>query len=158
MLNRLMTPVSALACLVMLAGSASAESVNVGMLACDVSKGIGHFLTEKQKMSCEFRPVSGPAEQYYGKISDFGIELGKIKQGHLVWAVLVAALQDLPPGALAGKYIGVDADASLGVGLGANALIGGTGNGFILQPLSVEGEIGTNIAVGVRSVSLEALD
>jgi hypothetical protein len=113
---------------------------------------------EKQKMTCEFRPVSGPVEAYAGKITDFGLEVGEIKRGHLVWAVFAAALTDMKPGALAGRYLGVDADVAVGLGLGANALMGGTGDGFILQPLSVEGEVGINIAAGVRTVSLEDLD
>jgi hypothetical protein len=109
-------------------------------------------------MTCEFRPISGPTERYTGKITDFGIELGEIKEGHLIWGVFAAALLDMQPGALAGNYLGVDADAALGLGVGANAIVGGTGKGFILQPLSVEGEIGVNIAAGIRTVSLEAVD
>lgn len=132
----------------------AAKSVNLGTLVCDMSKGIGLIIIEKQKMTCEFRPVSGPTENYVGKITDIGIELGEVKQGHLVWGVFAAALIDMQPGALAGKYAGVNADVALGLGAGANALIGGTGKGFILQPLSVEGEIGVNVAAGVRTVSL----
>jgi hypothetical protein len=132
----------------------AAQSVNLGMLVCDMSKGIGLIIIEKQKMTCEFRPVSGPTEVYTGNITDIGIELGKVKHGHLVWGVFAAALLDMQPGALAGHYGGVDASAALGVGVGANALIGGTGKGFILQPLSVEGHVGINVAAGVRTVSL----
>ncbi|UVC09605.1 DUF992 domain-containing protein [Rhizobium sp. TH2] len=136
------------------ADALAAKSVNLGMLVCDMSKGIGLIIIEKQKMTCEFRPVSGPTEKYTGKITDIGIELGEVKQGHLVWGVFAAALLDMQPGALAGHYAGVDASAALGVGVGANALIGGTGKGFILQPLSVEGQVGINVAAGVRTVSL----
>ncbi|CAN7364955.1 DUF992 domain-containing protein [Rhizobium sp. LjRoot254] len=133
----------------------AAKSVNLGMLVCDMSKGIGLIIIQKQKMTCEFRPVSGSTETYTGKITDIGIELGEVKQGHLVWGVFAAALLDMQPGALAGEYAGVDASAALGLGAGANALIGGTGKGFVLQPLSVEGEIGINVAAGVRTVNLK---
>jgi hypothetical protein len=159
MLNRFTAAISALACLLLCSGAASAAStVNVGILACDVSKGIGYLVVEKQKMSCEFRPTSGPVELYTGKIENFGLEIGEIKEAHLVWGVFVAALSDLQPGALSGEYLGLAADLALGLGAGANALIGGTGRGFILQPLSVEGEVGVNVAVGVGSVSLEVID
>ena len=103
MLNRFLSAALVSAGLLVLAGNASAAPVNVGVLSCDVSKGIGHFIVEKQKMTCQFRPVSGANENYAGKISDFGIELGKIEQGHLVWSVLVAAPRDLPPNALSGR-------------------------------------------------------
>jgi hypothetical protein len=159
MLKHLAFAVATSVSLLVFAGPVSAaNSVNLGMLVCDMSKGIGFVLVEKQKMTCEFRPISGPTEQYTGKITDFGIELGEIKEGHLIWGVFAAALLDMQPGALAGNYLGVDADAALGLGVGANAIVGGTGKGFILQPLSVEGEIGVNIAAGIRTVSLEAVD
>jgi hypothetical protein len=159
MLKHLAFAVATSASIIVFAGHVSAaNSVNLGMLVCDMSKGIGFVLVEKQKMTCEFRPISGPTEQYTGKITDFGIELGEIKEGHLIWGVFAAALLDMQPGALAGNYLGVDADAALGLGVGANAIVGGTGKGFILQPLSVEGEIGVNIAAGIRTVSLEAVD
>jgi hypothetical protein len=157
MLKRLSISILSLASVALLAGHASAgKSVNLGLLVCDMSKGIGLVLIEKQKMTCEFRPVSGPVEPYTGNITDFGIELGEIKEGHLVWGVLAAALLDMQPGALAGHYAGVQASAAAGLGVGANALIGGTGKGFVLQPLSVEGEIGVNIAAGIRTVSLHS--
>ena len=62
----------------------------------------------------------------------------------------------VPHGALAGHYAGVGADASVGAGLGANVLVGGTGRAFSLQPLSIEGETGLNIAAGVTTVTLTA--
>jgi hypothetical protein len=152
----LLTTATVLASLLMASGNAlAANSVNLGMLVCDMSKGIGLIIIEKQKMTCEFRPITGGTEIYHGKITDIGIELGEIKKGHLIWGVFAAALLDMQPGALNGKYVGVEADAALGLGVGANALIGGTGKGFILQPLSVEGEVGINVAVGVRTVALE---
>jgi hypothetical protein len=127
MLKHLAFAVATSASIIVFAGHVSAaNSVNLGMLVCDMSKGIGFVLVEKQKMTCEFRPISGPTEQYTGKITDFGIELGEIKEGHLIWGVFAAALLDMQPGALAGNYLGVDADAALGLGVGANAIVGGT--------------------------------
>lgn len=155
-MKRLLTTATVLASLLMTSANAlAANSVNLGMLVCDMSKGIGLVIIEKQKMTCEFRPITGNTETYSGKIIDVGIELGEIKEGHLIWGVFAAALLDMQPGALSGKYVGVEADAALGLGVGADALIGGTGKGFILQPLSVEGEVGVNVAVGLRTVSLE---
>ena len=79
----------------------------------------------------------------------------EVKEGHLVWGVVTAA-SGVPKGALAGTYAGVGANASLGVGAGANVLVGGSDKAFSLQPVSVEGQQGINIAGGVTTVTLVA--
>lgn len=141
----------------LIAFSASAQnSTQIGTLSCDVSRGIGMFVVEKQTLSCVFKhDSSGKAENYTGSIDEFGVALGEVAAGHLVWSV-VAATSGLPAGALAGTYAGVGANASIGVGAGANILVGGSGRAFSLQPISVEGQEGINIAGGVTTVTLKA--
>ena len=138
--------------------STSAQSmVKVGTLNCDVSAGIGMILTQKQTMTCTFTPdVGGPPDLYTGRIDQFGVALGAVKQGVLIWAV-VAPASGVPHGALAGTYTGVGAQATAGAGLGANALVGGTGRAFSLQPLSIQGQTGLNIAAGVTTVTLTSV-
>ena len=132
------------------------SSVRVGTLACDVSAGIGLFVVQKQTLRCTFTPNGGGrVDAYTGKIDEFGVALGEVAAGHLVWGVIAAA-PGLPRGALAGTYAGLGAEATLGVGLGANVLTGGTGRAFSLQPISVEGQTGLNIAGGVTTVTLVA--
>ena len=117
------------------------SSLRVGTLACDVSAGIGLFVVQKQTLRCTFTPNGGGrVDAYTGKIDDFGVALGEVAAGHLVWGVIAAA-PGLPRGALAGTYAGPGpgAEATVGVGLGANVLTGGTGRAFSLQPISVEG-------------------
>ena len=129
-------------------------STRAGLLSCDLSAGVGLIIVQKQTMTCTFRPSGGgPVDRYSGSVVEYGIELGGVQQGHLVWAV-VAATQGVPKGALAGTYAGVSADVAVGPGVGASALIGGTGRAFSLQPVSVEEEIGVNLAAGIRTVSL----
>jgi hypothetical protein len=136
------------------AAAAQSGGQIVGILTCDVSKGIGLFVVEKQKLVCTFKQEGGaPPDNYTGSIDQFGLALGGVTSGHLVWGV-AAASKGLPAGALAGTYAGVGANASFGVGAGANILIGGTGRSLSLQPLSVEGQIGLNIAGGVTAVTL----
>ncbi|WP_413991267.1 DUF992 domain-containing protein [Labrys okinawensis] len=130
------------------------SSSKIGALECDVSRGIGMFVVEKQTMICTFTPSNGgPIGRYTGKIDEYGVALGEVAAGRLVWAVL-AATSGIPQGALAGTYAGAGADASAGVGVGANVLVGGSGRAFSLQPLSLEGEVGLNIAAGVTTVTL----
>jgi hypothetical protein len=131
------------------------DSPQIGTLSCDVSRGIGMFVVEKQTLSCVFKHLkSGASENYVGTIDQFGVALGETNEGHLVWGV-IAATGDVSAGALAGTYAGVGANASIGAGAGANILVGGSGSAFSLQPVSVEGQVGINIAGGVTTVTLK---
>jgi hypothetical protein len=149
---------AAVALSALVASAATAQSTTkVGTLSCDVSAGVGMILMQKQTMRCEFRPnVGGPPDVYTGRIDQFGVALGAVQQGHLIWGVIAPA-SGVPHGALAGTYAGVGAEATAGAGLGANALIGGTGRAFSLQPISVEGQTGLNIAAGVTTVTLTSV-
>jgi Protein of unknown function (DUF992) len=129
-------------------------NTQVGTLTCDVSAGVGMIVTQKQTMICEFASASGgPPETYLGRIDEFGVALGAVSQGRLIWGVL-APSSGVPRGALSGTYTGVGAQASAGAGVGANVLIGGTGRAFSLQPVSISGQTGLNIAGGVTTVTL----
>jgi hypothetical protein len=133
-------------------------TVRAGTLECDVSGGIGLIFVEKQTMTCTFKGAhGGPPDIYTGKIEEVGITLGATAGGVMVWAVL-AAQHSVPEGALAGTYAGVTANASIGIGGGANVLIGGTGRSFVLQPLSLEGQVGINVAGGVTTLTLKDVD
>ncbi len=140
------------------ASSAPAQTdVKVGTLTCDVSAGVGMILTQKQTMTCSFAPASGgPVDLYDGRIDEFGVALGAVQEGVMVWGVL-APSSGVPHGALAGSYGGVGAQATVGAGLGANVLVGGTGRSFSLQPLSLQGQTGLNIAGGVTTVTLTSV-
>ena len=134
--------------------AAQQSATQVGRLSCDVSAGVGMFVVQKQTMHCMFIPTTGaPPEPYLGRIDQFGVALGAVQQGHLIWAVLAPA-SGVPRGALSGSYAGVGAEATAGVGVGGNLLVGGTGRAFSLQPLSVEGQTGLNIAGGITTVTL----
>ena len=130
------------------------SSMKVGTLTCDVSAGIGLLISQQQTMTCSFAPASGgPPDNYTGRIDKFGLALGTVQQGSMVWGVLAPA-SGFPHGALAGSYGGVGAEATAGAGLGANLLVGGTGRSFSLQPLSVQGQAGLNFAAGVTTLTL----
>jgi hypothetical protein len=70
----------------------------------------------------------------------------------MVWAVFTQTVAG--PGFLAGDYVGASGEATLGAGLGANVLIGGSNRTLTLQPVSVGGQIGLNLAVGVAALYL----
>jgi hypothetical protein len=137
-----------------LSGSAQAQDrVQSGSLTCDVSAGIGLIIGSQRNVSCTFTPSSpGPIEYYTGTISKLGIDLGVTTGGVMVW--LVFAPTTRPVGALQGTYAGAAAEASVVAGIGANALIGGSNRTVTLQPFSVQGQVGLNIAAGVAGLDL----
>jgi len=138
-----------------LAGPASAQSaVNVGTLTCNVASGFGFIFGSSKALNCTFSGL-GRAEHYVGNITKFGADIGYTSGGVLVWTV-VAPVAVMVPGALTGNYGGGTARATVGVGVGANALIGGSTNTVALQPLSIEGNTGLNVAAGIAGVTLTA--
>jgi hypothetical protein len=100
-----------------------------------------------------FTPAArGPREVYVGSISKFGLDLGATSGGQMVWAVYAPSSRR--HGALAGHYGGASAEATVGAGVGANVLVGGSNRTVTLQPLSVQGQEGLNVAAGVAELEL----
>ena len=140
------------------AGSADAapHGVKVGSLTCNVASGWGFVFGSSKDLHCTFRGNrTGAGEHYVGSISKFGVDIGYTDGGVLVWGVF-APSSDIRPGALEGDYAGATASATVGVGLGANVLVGGLDKSIALQPLSVEGNKGLNVAAGIGAISLKA--
>jgi len=127
----------------------------IGTLNCDVSGGIGLILGSQRQVNCLFTPTyqGGVPEQYVGAITKIGIDIGITGPGQLVWAVHQSTTRRR--GALAGSYAGASAEASVIVGLGANVLVGGNDRSVALQPLSIQGQTGINIAAGIAEISLQ---
>jgi len=132
---------------------AQGERVKAGTLTCDISGGIGLIITSHKDVACIFTPSQpGPREVYVGGIDKFGLDLGATAGGELVWAVYAPTTRRF--GALAGQYSGASAEATVGAGLGANVLVGGSDRTVALQPLSVQGQAGLNVAAGVAELTL----
>jgi hypothetical protein len=144
---------AALAAAVSLPASAQENRSKVGTLTCDISAGIGVIIGSKKDVTCMFTPSApGPREVYVGSITKFGLDLGATSGGEMVWSVL--APSDRKFGALAGNYVGASAEATVGAGVGANALVGGSNRTITLQPVSVQAQTGLNVAAGVAGLTL----
>ena len=129
------------------------ERTKVGSLTCDISAGIGLIITSKKELTCMFTPSQpGPREVYTGSITKFGLDLGATTGGEMVWAVYAPTNRRF--GALAGRYVGANAEATVGADVGANVLVGGSNRTVSLQPVSVQGQAGLNLAVGVAGLEL----
>ena len=132
------------------------ENVKIGALRCEVSAGLGLIVASTQGNALHLPLRSMDIrERYYGTIKKFGLDIGQTNKGVLAWDVL-APTMGTRRGALAGDYVGVTASATVGAGVGANALIGGFGRSITLQPLSVEAQTGLALAAGVASLTLRA--
>ena len=132
------------------------ENVEIGRLECTVEGGVGLIIASSKDAICSFydAEASEPTEVYYGKVNNFGLDIGFTEQSVIQWLVLAPSTDAYATGALSGDYVGVGADASLGAGGGAKALIGGSEDGFMLQPVSIQGQTGINVAVGITGFQL----
>ncbi|WP_119273089.1 DUF992 domain-containing protein [Taklimakanibacter deserti] len=136
------------------ASPASARSgVRIGSLNCTVAGSVGLILGSSTRMNCRFRSANGGrVERYTGSITRVGLDIGFTSKSYMTWAVFAPGRVNA--GALAGSYGGVSAQATVGVGLGANVLVGGFKKTIALQPLSIQGQTGLNVAAGIAGLRL----
>jgi uncharacterized protein DUF992 len=135
--------------------SAEAQSsrIRVGALTCNVAPGVGLIIGSNKSMSCTYQSVDGWSERYSGNIIIVGADIGITDSKTIAWAVWAPVNQG-GRGALAGGYAGATAEVTVAAGLGTNVLVGGFQNSFMLQPVSVSGQTGANVAAGVSGIQL----
>ncbi len=131
-------------------------SVKVGVLSCHVSGGVGFIFGSSKDLRCNFTPNHGFPELYAGTVQKYGLDIGYTAGGRIIWDVF-APTAGFRRGALDGSYAGATAGATVGVGAGANVLVGGSDRSFTLQPVSIEGNTGLNIAAGIGAIDLHYL-
>ena len=135
-------------------GAQAQSRTQIGVLTCNLTGSLGLIVTSQKGTACTFDNQKGYSEHYVGVIRKFGLDNGATSGGILTWAVF--ATGPAVPGVLAGNYVGATAEATVGAGLGANVLVGGSQQSIALQPLSVSGQTGLNLALGVSSFELSA--
>jgi hypothetical protein len=159
-MSKNLTVIASFAALFALASPLPAQSpswVKVGGLGCTMSPTIGLLVVSEQKLNCTFTP-SGPypPEHYAGTMGTVGIDVGVIGGGLLAWAVYMPT-EGPPQGSLAGTYGGASGSIAVGVGAGANVLLGGSARSVMLQPISVEGSVGVEVTLGVSALTLQLM-
>lgn len=127
-----------------------------GTLSCRVDGGVGFVVGSSKAMNCTFEGANGKQQKYTGNILMLGVDVGITTETQLLWLVM-APSSSISAGSLAGKYVGLSAEATVGAGVGANILVGGSQDSFSLQPLSIQGQKGLNVAAGIASITLEAV-
>jgi hypothetical protein len=142
------------------ADNETVDHTEVGSLSCDVGDGSGFIVGSSRELTCIFNPVEeGQAdEKYVGEINRWGLDIGETHNGQMSWLVLAPTESEYSEGGLNGSYKGVSAEATFGVGLGANVMTGGSENTLALQPVSVNTQNGINLAVGVGEINLTRVE
>jgi hypothetical protein len=133
---------------------ALAQAVQVGVLECAGGQSVGYVIGSSTALNCVFRPSTGRGGGgYIATVNRVGLDVGVTTTSGVSWLVF-APSRNLARGALAGHYAGVSANAAVGVGGGANVLAGGSNNTITLQPVSVQGQTGINLAATVTGLDL----
>ena len=134
------------------------QVTKVGYLSCHVASGWGFIFGSSRKLQCVYTPAASgkKIENYSGSVTKFGADIGYLQSGVVLWTVLAPRVKITEnPGLLAGHYGGATASATVGLGIGGNVLVGGFDGSIALQPLSIEGTTGLNVAAGVAGVDLK---
>ncbi len=143
----------AAAAFAMTAGPAAAQDrIQVGTLECSLSSSVGLIVGSQRNVNCNFKPNNGPPEMYTGTMTKIGLDIGVTSATAIIWTVFTGT--NRYAGMLTGTYTGAQAEATVGAGLGANVLVGGSNRTVTLQPLSVQGQLGLNVAAGIGQLEL----
>lgn len=136
-------------------GQERTAKVRTGTLTCQGKGRIGLLIGSREKLACIYEPSGNrPKRQLLGTVTNVGLDVGVKGPSVMVWGVL-GSTTALPTDALRGRFVGAAADASLGLGAGAKVLVGGNNKSIVLQPLSVQGQLGVNLAIGVTGLRLD---
>jgi hypothetical protein len=145
----------AIATLVVSLTAANAQQrLQIGVLECEGGQNVGFVVGSVTSLECMFQSEGRRPEPYIATVRRIGLDLGITEQTQFTWAVNAPNTR-LGRGDLAGSYGGVGANASVGIGGGGNFLVGGPANSYALQPISVQGQTGLNVAAGVAGLELQ---
>jgi hypothetical protein len=142
----------ALAAVVAPGAQAQSSRVQAGQLSCSISAGVGLVIGSQRNVTCNFQPNNGPPEIYAGTMTKVGLDVGFTTGGVMVWGVFTDT--NRYSGMLSGTYAGAQAEATVAAGLGANVLVGGSNRSVALQPLSVQGQVGLDVAAGIGALDI----
>ncbi|ABE41145.1 DUF992 domain-containing protein [Rhodopseudomonas pseudopalustris] len=149
--------VTAVALVASFANASAQERLQVGVLECAGGPNVGYVIGSTTELECVFKTGGRRADPYVARVQRIGLDLGFTQNTGVAWAVY-APTRRIGPGDLSGSYGGVGANASFGVGVGGNLLVGGSANSFALQPLSLQGQTGLNATAGIVDVQLRPAD
>src|SRR5436190_7318629 len=147
----------AIAMAALMAPIASANALppaRAGILQCQGGQNVAFVVGSVTNLECVFQSEGRRPEPYIATVRRYGVDLGFTDQTRLTWAVNAPSSR-ISRGELAGNYGGVGANASVGIGGGGNFLVGGPANAYALQPISLQGQTGLNVAAGIADIQLQ---
>lgn len=157
--GKLIALLCAIAGLITINSPLAADSgIEVGVLNCEVIPGsrLNLLIRSTADVKCSYTK-DGQSEHYIGET---GIALGldlSFKQDEKLAFSVIAASEDVRPGAkaLGGKYVGGELSAAVGLGLGAKALVGGGAKNIGLQPIALETSTGIGASGGLSFLYIQ---
>ncbi len=134
-------------------------TVTIFTLKVTALPGTGHNLIIKSSVDIDavFTDTAGNEEYYIGEMGyKLGVDLS-VKSNEQLAYIVFSPSSNYKTGsyALQGKYFGQKAKASMGVGAGAQILLGGFDKSFTLQPLALEGTEGYGVSAGLGYLYLQ---
>lgn len=131
--------------------ASEAAALKAGTLSCHVEKGWGLIIGSSKNADCVFTHTNGKKTHYKANITKLGVDIGYTENKKIAWVVMSLHGDGAD---LKGTYVGANAEVTAVAGLGVNALVGGLNKNFALQPVSVQGQTGLNVAAGVAVLTL----
>jgi len=133
----------------------------LGTLTCKTvpNSGLSLIIHSTEDVTCTFKGSAGGAEEHYKGETGVGLGFDVFvnRETTMVYSVMVVNTK-AGNHQLAGKYFGGGGSATVGAGVGAQALIGGGEKNVSLQPLALSGSTGGGVSGGVTYLYLEAAE
>lgn len=131
--------------------------VEVGILECQSVPGSKRNLLihSTQQVTCVFESADGSTERYGGETGiGFGIDL-QLESDETLFYTVLSGTGDRGKSTLAGRYVGAEVSAEVGVGGTAAVFIGGGDDSITLQPVALGVRTGgVGVAAGVGYLTL----
>jgi hypothetical protein len=155
MIKKMLMALAAVALIAGGTGAAEAQTrIKVGVLTCSAEAGVGLIVASSKRLTCDFEGEDGRDAHYTGTLRKIGLDVGFTAVTKIAWLVFAAADTPVRGKFLAGRYVGGSGEATVGLGLGANWLIGGSDRSFALQPWSIQGQAGLNLSLAFAGLTL----
>jgi hypothetical protein len=132
------------------ATSASAQRAGSSELRCTVAGGFGLIVGSNRKVTCVYYRRDGAVEFYVGSTSRIGVDIGPNNAARAAYEVVGA--DPVTPGVLQGDFAGPGLGATVGAGIGADALVG---HGVTLMPIVNVYDTGINVSAGLGILHLD---
>lgn len=139
------------------AHAGSTAGTKIGTLQCKTvpHSGVNLLIHSTVDVTCEFKSTAGELEHYKGETGiGLGVDLA-VKSNETLGYLVFAS--DFKKGEykLAGKYVGGGGSATVGAGVGAQALIGGSNKSVSLQPVVLSSSEGFGVTGGITYLYLQ---